>query len=304
MTGEQLKEKYKSTIPLLMSYMHMGILSRSFMLQKHGDELNNLKKENKQNKEYEITEFLIYRELFERVCLAIEDFSIIVYALSCDLEDFQKNVVSQPNPKSILTNFDEKTLDTILKYCDLDHLSPSDRELIQNIRSRNASIIKEFVSLLVEFIDFNWVVFTKIKHGNTIFTPYEKIKIDNMETFVSPVVYNKKHPEQVKMLLLNSFIYSRLQLMFNSLTTLMYQFCNTNYEYICSGETGTFLGLCFAEISEEEMAHYKEIVKKYSLHRHRYDIKAIITGDIDRKLINEVFDFYRRCNLGFQLVEQ
>lgn len=300
MTEEQLKEKYKRTIPLLMSYMHLGIISRSFMLQKHQEELHNLRKTDEPTQENEITEFLIYRELFERVCVAIEDFSIIVYALSHNLEDFQKNVISQPNPKAILETFDENTLNVIMKYRDTGCLNDSDKNFVQDIRKRNSAIIKEFVSLLVEFIDFNWVIYTKIKHGNTMFTPYQKIKIHDVDTFVSPVVYNKKCPEQVKILLLNSFIYSRLQLMFNSLLTLMHNFCDANYEYISRGEVGTFFSACFADVTDEERTRCEQISRQYSSDSHQYAINTVVTGNIDGKVINEIFDFYHRCNLAFR----
>jgi hypothetical protein len=299
MDKEPLVEKYGSTIPMLMNYMHLGIISRSFMLNRHREDLKSLKENENHGKNDELTEFLIYKEMFERVCVAIEDFSIIVYALSNDLTDFQRNIVSQPKPKSVLNDFNENTLEAILKYRDIDSLQPEERQLIENIRNQNASIIKEFVGYLIEFMDYNWVIYTKIKHGNTLFMPYQKINVNGMDTFAAPVVYNKKHPEQVKVLLLNPFIYSRLQIMFDSLLNLMYQFCNANFEYISRGENGTFLTACYAPITDEEKAQYEQLIKKYNSKGNAYNINAIIEGNIDNKLVNKIFAFYQKCNLAF-----
>lgn len=77
MDKEPLVEKYGSTIPMLMNYMHLGIISRSFMLNRHREDLKSLKENENHGKNDELTEFLIYKEMFERVCVAIEDFSII-----------------------------------------------------------------------------------------------------------------------------------------------------------------------------------------------------------------------------------
>lgn len=238
--------------------------------------------------------------MFERVCVAIEDFSIIVHALSHDLTDFQRNIISQPQPKSVLKKFDENTLEAILKYCDTDCLSPDEKQFIENIRSQNASIIKKFVEHLLEFMDYNWVIYTKIKHGNTLFMPYQKISVNGMDTFAAPVVYNKKHPEQVKVLLLNPFIYSRLQVIFDSLLNLMHQFCSANFDYIRRGENGSFLPACYAPITDEEEAHCEQLIKKYDSKGNFYNINAIIEGNIDNQLVNKIFAFYQKCNLAFK----
>lgn len=300
MDKEQLVEKYGSTIPMLMNYMHLGIISRSFMLNRHREDLKSLKEKENLDKDDELTEFFVYKEMFERVCVAIEDFSIIVYALSKDLTDFQRNIVSQPKPKTVLKDFNESTLDAILKYRDTSCLQPEEKQLIENIRNQNASIIKEFVGYLIEFMDYNWIIYTKIKHGNTLFMPFQKIKVDGMDTFAAPVVYNQKHPEQVKVLLLNPFIYSRLQIMFDSLLNLMYQFCNANFEYISRGERGTFLTACYVPITDEEKSQYEQLIKKYESKASVYNINAIIEGNIDNKLVSKIFAFYKKCNLAFR----
>lgn len=270
------------------------------MLNRHREDLKSLKQKENLDKNDELTEFFVYKEMFERVCVAIEDFSIIVYALSKDLTDFQRNIVSQPNPKTVLKDFDESTLDAILKCRDTSCLQPEEKQLIENIRNQNASIIKEFVGYLIEFMDYNWIIYTKIKHGNTLFMPFQKIKVDGMDTFAAPVVYNKKHPEQVKVLLLNSFIYSRLQFMFDSLLTLMYQFCNANFEYISRGERGTFLTACYAPITDEEQSQYEQLIKKYESKASIYNINVVIEGNIDNKLVSKIFTFYQKCNLAFR----
>lgn len=130
--------------------------------------------------------------------------------------------------------------------------------------------------------------------------PFQKIKVDGMDTFAAPVVYNKKHPEQVKVLLLNPFIYSRLQIMFDSLLSLMYQFCNANFEYISRGEKGTFLTACYAPITNEEKLQYEQLIKKYEEKGSAYNINAIIEGNIDNKLVSKIFAFYKKCNLAFR----
>ena len=131
------------------------------MLNRHREDHKALKEKEHLDKNDELTEFFIYKEMFERVCIAIEDFSIIVYALSKDSTDFQRNIVSQPQPKCVLKDFNEITLDAILKYRDTDCLQPDEKQLIENIRSQNASLIKEFVGYLREFMDYNWIIYTK-----------------------------------------------------------------------------------------------------------------------------------------------
>ena len=138
------------------------------MLNRHREDLKALKEKEakrKQNKNKENKKMLGEKKdrvsKFERVCIAIEDFSIIVYALSKDSTDFQRNIVSQPQPKCVLKDFNEITLDAILKYRDTDCLQPDEKQLIENIRSQNASLIKEFVGYLREFMDYNWIIYTK-----------------------------------------------------------------------------------------------------------------------------------------------
>lgn len=299
MTEDQLKEKYGSTIPMLMNYMHLGIISRSFMLNNHQDTLIQLSEKGTLSKEEELTEFLIYKELFERVCVAIEDFTIISNALSLELSDFQKNILKQPNVEKILNSFNAEMLDKILKYRDISCLASDEQELITSIRNRNTTYILNFVNQLKNFVAYHWVIYTKIKHGNTLFQPYKKINIRNIATFVAPVVYNSKQPEKTKVLMLSLPIYIKLQTIFNSLLNLMYNFCKENYDYICRSENGRFLGVCYADTTTEERDQLEKIHSKYLLQVMNYDISMTIEGSIDNRIIDEILEVYREFNIGF-----
>lgn len=305
MNEEQIKEKYAGTINSLMNYMHIGIISRTFMMQNHCENLADIIKKNNTNeksKSEEISELLTYKELFERLCLVIEDFSIIFNALSLELSDFHKNILHQPNVEKILQKIDKASIYKVLKYDDISYMANEDKEVIECYRNKNIKMILEINNYMQEFIKYNWLIYTKLKHGNTVIYNYEKINLDNIPTYVLPVMYNTKKPQEVRALVLNYPIYKKMLMLFNSILILTESFCETNYEYICNCELENILGSVYVDsFSKNEYLKVKEILKKYPKKSNHYDINLCLKWDADINKIKDIINMYKKIKVVIDL---
>lgn len=271
------------------------------MLKKHRIELDELIKEDsiqKENKLNDITELLIYKELFERLCLVIEDFSIIFNALSLELSEFHRNILHQPKVESIIKNIDKNSIYKVLKYDDLSYMTNDDKSIIEEIRNNSVDIVLEIKRYIEKFLEHNWLIYTKLKHGNTVIYNYNKIVLDGINTYVLPVMYNTKEPKKTKPLILNYNIYLKMQLLFDSILILTKSFCDTNYNYICSCETENILGEIYTDTMDENMIKkVKDILKKYPKGTSYYNISLQVKFESELEKLKNIIDMYKEMKV-------
>lgn len=286
-------EKYAGVLAFLNNY-NIALTSRNFMLNNHEQELYKILEEKEKGKPKEGIDFIemsFYKEMFEKVCIAIEDFCDIIYALSMELNLFNKNIISQPNPQNILKSINQEKLKIVFKHRDLDGLRSEEKTLIENLRKRNFDTVLEFIDILIKFIDENWIIYTKIKHGNTVIYGMEKINICGFDTFIMPVFYNTKSVEKPKLLILNYSVYRILKDLFVSLQGLSNDLCVINYNYICRNEEKFIINNIYFSMNENDIQKTKMILERYDKGVFtRLNVSVQLNTDMDK--IHEVLDFY------------
>jgi hypothetical protein len=215
---------------MLMAYREFGVTSRAFMLEEHGKVLEQIRSRsgpftNSSENELIFAEGRVYVELVERVCQLIEDFSTLCYALSNELSAFPQNILNkEPSiPKRLERLTDRSSWHTLLRYPDLGtlHFSGEDKEFLHQHYERNISVLLKLAEVLERFKKLHWRFYTKHKHANPLIYGLTRIEVRGEPTIAIPAFNDKKHPEAVKALVMNYYMYNRQREIANIIITVM-----------------------------------------------------------------------------------
>lgn len=284
---------------MLKSYQTWGIYSRTFMLNEHAIMLKNIEENkgqysNYSQKQKDATIALTYIELLEKICLCIEDFCSLSYALDGELKNFASSIISQPNPQNILKEFTVEKCNKLFRYESLDSLSmlPDEKSLIQDIRKRNVDFMLNFVELLEDFLDIYWIVYTKHKHSNTMIYSFESFKLDDEKTFFIPAVYDRKKPENTKGILVNKTIYQKWKQLFNVLIILSKDMIDAAVEYIERNGKGFIVKTSYIDLTSNEINKIETICRKYNMDSIKVNLNVTINAKISKETIKKHKDLY------------
>ncbi len=295
------REGLQGTYAFLKSYQGLGSLARTFMLREHAAMLQKLHQGSDQfsnctQQQKDHFEILIYVELLERLCLLIEDLAKLLHALQFDLKLFLEQILSKENPQNILRAIDTSKWNTILRYAQLDTLaiSTDDQLFLSKIRQKNIERLNIFVDLCLDFLELHWPFFIRHKHGNTILYGLGSATINGLRSFMIPAVFNQRHPERIKGILVNGLIFQKWQTFFDGLVLLTQWLVERTIVFI---ETG---GKAFAEygtyfvLHPEEKSQLEQIVKRCDEGTARANITVTIEASIESQGLKKFSDFYAK----------
>jgi len=292
------------TVILLKNYKSWGLLSRTFMLKEHEKVLQDLltnqghfDRYNERQKAF--VELSIYLDTLDRLCLLIEDFCSLAYALWDSLLLFPERIISQPNPENILKQFSQDRWFTLLRYAPVDVTAPKldDRLLLDSVRSRNVTVLMKMVAAIQYFVGLYWLGFTKRKHGNTLLYGFEVNEIRGERALMVPVMYNRKTPSDMRAIIITPTILATWKDLFNSIYQLAEDLIERTIEY---AETGGHLvaeRVLYFNIAEAESLHLREIIAAHDQKAARITVEASVQGEIPEKVIERHFGLVMKCNL-------
>lgn len=293
------------TIAMLSSYKKWGLLSRTFMLRENSLNLMDLYNGTGKYSEYneEIRVFLIsriYLELFERLCQSIEDLTGIIFSLQNDLSKFQEKIISPPNPQNVLKKLTKEKWNELLRYCDIESLplESADRDLILTVRERNITVLQKYTQLIDNFINLYWVIYNKLKHGNTLMYGFSQSEVNGERAIFIPAFYNSKEPEKVKELMVTQSIYKKWQNLFDTTITLTEDLISTNLEYLERLGKPFLIKTTYCSIDKSEYEHLLNLQKVYEKGTEKFNINVLIEAEIKEESINRHIDFYNKFDLG------
>lgn len=307
MTGNEIEEKYTAALCALRSYKSVGFFSREYAILRSREILDNVEKEfqeaNDQNREMlektlKISQLLTYRELFEKMFLSIEDFAAIVSALMHPLEEFHVWVAKAPNIKKVFQNITDDKIYEVMKYRDISDYNECEANIVKKYRAKTIELSKKVFETILNFYILNEKAYIRMKHGNSLFYSINTVNIKGIDTFVIPVEYNTKSIEQVDMLLLNSFIYDKIYILFQYIQDFQRILCDINMDFIENGEIYHPIGLVQEPESMEDKELLEGIISKYTPKTAvRYNINTMINLKANLKKINTIIDFYNNIPL-------
>lgn len=154
-----------------------------------------------------------------------------------------------------------------------------------------------FETILV-FYTINEKAYIRMKHGNSLFYSLDTVNINGLDTFVIPVEYNTKSIEQVDMLMLNSFIYEKIYVLFQYIQEFQRILCDIYMDFIENGEIYHPIGLVPEPESEGDKELLERIVLKYTpKDAVKYNINTKISLNANLKKIETIINFYNNIPL-------
>lgn len=300
-----IKEKVGiETIILLKNYDSWGVLSRTFMLKQHDEIFQALVKREGKYSTYpeEVClslEKAFILEVFERLCLVIEDFCTIASALLQDLGDFPDNILQQPNPQNILNNIKSESWTTLLRYKSLETLTISneEKEFLTRLREKNISVLQNLIILLRDFVDVYWLPYTKFKHANTLLYSIEKVTIEGQQAIFIPAIYNRKKLEKVSGIIVNDEMLLKWRNLFDALIVLTKDLIQTAIIYITSGEIGFTERTTYCSISDDEHKALEEIIGRNDSERVIVPVDVKISSIIQDSTIQRFKELLKKFDL-------
>jgi hypothetical protein len=292
------------TLILLKNYKSWGLLSRTFMLKEQEKMLQDLltnqghfDRYNERQKTF--VELSIYLDTLDRLCLLIEDFCSLAYALWDSLLLFPQRIISQPNPENILKQFSQDRLFMLLRYAPVDVVAsrPEDRLLLDSVRSRNVEVLMKMVAAVQYFVGLYWLGFTKRKHANTLLYGFEVNEIRGERAFLVPVMYNRKAPSDMRAIIITPTILATWRDLFNSIYQLAEDLIERTIEY---AETGGHLvaeRVLYFNIEETESLRLREIIAGHDQNAARSTVEASVQGAIPEEVIERHFGLLKKCKL-------
>lgn len=306
MNENDIQEIYAPTLCALNSYISIGLFSREFgvrncfeKLKQVKEEYNNASNEEKEKlkEKVEITKLLVYRELFEKTFLSLEDLAAIVSALVKDLKDFHIEVSKEPTILKALSKITKEKVYKMLKYKDISSYDKEDREYIQEKRDEVVKSIQNMCAYICEFFKKNKMAYMRMKHGNSLLYSTSKCSVDGEEYFVLPVEYNPKNIDHVDILIFNEAICKKILKLFWYIQDFSRLLCEINRQYIECGCYEDPIGTLLLD-EEKEQEKIDMLRKKYWNHdmkKYNCNTQSLLT--CNKKKIKNIINFYNSLNL-------
>jgi hypothetical protein len=297
----------KPALCLMMAYREYGIISRTFMLEKHGELIDKIRSRsepftNTSEKELIFLESRFYVEMVERVCQLIEDFATLCYALSKDLSAFPQNILSQgvsiSKKLTNLTNY--APWYTILRYPDLDALgfSKEDKTFLHEHYRRNINVLCNLVKVLEGFRQLHWRFYIKHKHANPLIYGLTKIESMGEPTIAIPAIDNAKQPEKVKAILINYSMYKKQREIANDITTLMRDLLERTIMFIELDGKPSIESIRYYKMSDTAAQKIQDLIEEYNVNVRRTSISLTLKAEIPQKKIHQFAEFYDTLDIG------
>lgn len=301
-TPHYLQEKHlEGALAYLLSLRAYGYVARTFLLKQQDSIIQDLKKENGRfagltEQERDVLQTIFYADALDRLCLLIEDLSALLHALQGDLEEFEKHIVSQPNPRGILKRLDSSKWHTILKYADLGSLpiSPDDKDFLKAIRGRNVERLQGIVDLASWFLDLHWLFYTKHKHANTLVYGFQKLELNNEATFMIPAIYNTEQPTKLKGVIVNASIYEKWKTMMNGLVMMLHDMAERTITFIERDGKPFAEYQVYCPLESRERSRIEEIIKQCDASVTRTNITVHLQATAELALIQDFIGFYEK----------
>ena len=291
----------ENTLLMLKNYQQRGFDARTFMLREHSKMLAGVKAGQGQYADYtpsqrHFVESCIYVELLNRLCLLLEDFADLCYALSGDLREFPKKIFSQKNPRTILREFSHEQWFSILRYAEITSLdiSEEDKTFLRNIRGRNVEHLQMLVDLFVDFLDYHWLFYTKHKHGNPLIYGIEPVEINGEPTLFIPATYNQKNPRSVTGVFVSNSTYLKWQRLLDVIVTLSKEFVDRTLLFIERNGVPIVEHIVYAKITELEIERLRKISEKCNENIERIQISIELRTNVHPKEIERHNDLYAK----------
>lgn len=289
----------QATFAFLKSYQELGSFARTYMLKEHAAMFEKLRASTDQFANYsqvqkDYIEVLVYVELLDRLCLIIEDLAKLLHALQFDLQAFLQSILTEKNPQNILKQIDAAKWQTILRYAPIDKLGISDNDklFLSDIRQRNIERLSTVVGLCLDFLKLHWPFFIRHKHGNTILYGLRPTNIKGERSFMVPAVFNQKHPDKMKGILINNTIYQKWQVLLNGLVQMIQWLIERTIVFIeTEGESFAEYQTYFP-LKPEEEARIERILKLCNVGRKRINVTVNLVATMEQDALQKFTDFY------------
>jgi hypothetical protein len=292
---------------MLMTYREFGVISRAFMLEEHGKILEQIRSRsgpftNYSENELIFTEGRFYVELVERLCQLIEDFSTLCYALSNDLSAFPQNILSKESSvsKRLQCLTDRASWYTLLRYPDLDtlHFRSEDKEFLLQHYERNIIVLLNLAKVLEQFRKLHWRFYIKHKHANPLIYGIEKVEVRGERSIAIPAVDDEKHPEAVKVLLMNYCMYSQQRKIVNTIIMLMNDLLDRAILYIELNGKPIIETIAYYKMTPLAAQKLEGLIKDYNRYIKRNPIKLTLKVEITDTVIQKFVESYDNLDLG------
>lgn len=291
------------SVALLKNYLEWGLLSRTFILKEHDVRLQELRRREGHFSSYSedqlrFIESRIYMEILERICLEIEDFCTICYALWGDLKRVPQSLLEQPTPQKILDEFDEARWHVLLRYTPLDHLdvSSSERALLERVRSQNTEVLQRFVEVLRFFLKLYWLPYTKHKHANTLIYGFQSGSLDDERAVLIPALYNSKDLSQVKGVIVTPSLYEHWKALHDTINQTTRDLIERTIEYIETGGETVTERITYFEVDAEERRELEALIQKTEEGRERVPINIKIEASVGEEILEQHRELLRKLS--------
>jgi len=291
------KEVSELTIILLKNYLSTGIESRKFYLNELDQTLTKLQNKQDIYKNYSegtrlLIESRIYIEFLVRICELIEDYTGICSALWGNLKDFPKAILSQKSPETIMKQFSDEKINTLLRYAPFNeiHLAVEEENLIKYIREKNITHIKKNNERLNYFLKLYWTFFVKYKHRNTLLYPFEQKIINGERTVIIPAIYNSKNPSIATPAIVNKRIYEFYKIILDSLLIINKDIIKRTIMYIETGGNLLIEYSWFDKLKKDEEELAIKIIKEHRLNVPSFNINPNVQITIEPKILKKHLD--------------
>jgi hypothetical protein len=307
LAGKQFVTEHVSlpTVLLLKSYQQWGILSRTFMLQEHATMLADAQAGSGKYATYpdEARRSVIasvYVELFERLCLLIEDFLSLCHAAWGELTEFPIRLISQPNPKNILREFTSDKWAILFRWCPVEQLNLSleDQLVLSRVRAGNVQVLDKFLHVLTGFVDLYWVGWTKRKHGNTWIQTMIEVLIEGEPTLVIPVIFNTKNPTVTRTIIINNTIYTKWQSLSNELVLLSKDVVDAALALVDRAGMPLILSKTYYTVSRADWECIETIIRDQDSETIQRELNLNLETHLPQDVLEKHLAFYSQFDLG------
>jgi len=296
------------TLSMLMAYREFGVLSRSFMLEKHGKVLEEILSRSGDFSEYSENELAfaegrIYVELVERVCQLIEDFSTLCYALWNDLSDFPANILRQdrPSTKKLLEELTgSERWFILLRYPDLDKLqfSAEDKEFLGQHYERNIHVLQNFAKKLEGTRKLHWRFYTKHKHANPVVYGFKKIEVGGEPTIIIPAFDDQEQPKILKGIMMNHSWYKKQRIIANTVINLIKDLLDGTFFFIEINGKPIIERVSYYEMDKAASKRLRHLTKEYNKNLIRNPIEVTLKADVPDEFQRRFVQFYDNLDIG------
>lgn len=304
--------EFQWSLAMLTSFRDDAVRVRMFMLDEHKRHLEALglpesfSSSEGSNANFDL-EARVYLELFERLCLLIEDFATLLSALQQPIEMFSVNVGKKVKPKHVLKSMTSASVRELMFYAPVEQKLPKELgEPLETIRQKNIDVIMKVASMASKWLGLqsHWQMYNNLKHGNALVHSIVPINVWNERTYGYFGRTNLGAKGRNPVMYLNKTMYCFMRKLFEAIAT-----CIVDLSDRClyaHGSMTKILELSFLfPPSDEELQFMKHLFQSLTFplphrpidHIH-VDIEPIISDTDSQRLLKFYQDLLADCQPG------